>query len=251
MGKRLPEIFIVGTMKGGTTILHDYICTHPNVVAGTQKEIHYFSMYPTRGLDWYRDQFPDRPDSVLSIDASPTYFDVATMPTIPAYIKTAVPDARIILIVRDPVDRAISHFQHLRQVSHKELLTGIDANEFLSRPLERCYTQKEPSDSLLGLVLDFSLYDDKFGNYVNVFGREAILVLQNAALRQDAENTMRQVFSHCGLEWSPAPLFGEQRYLSGSQNLPIDPEVRRRLEALLMPRYERFLRRAGLPGKPA
>src|SRR5665213_166353 len=102
MGRRVPEIFIVGTMKGGTTILYDYICTHPRVLPGIQKEIHYFSLYADRELEWYLDQFPDRAEDCQSIDASPTYFDVAGMPTIPAYIKKASPSARIILIVRDP-----------------------------------------------------------------------------------------------------------------------------------------------------
>ena len=249
MGKRLPEIFIVGTMKGGTTILHDYICTHPKVVAGSTKEIHYFSLFPTRGLDWYLEQFPDRPEDTLSIDASPTYFDVATMPTVPAYIKAAAPDSRIILIVRDPVDRAVSHFQHLRLVSHKDMFTGIDASEFFSRPLERCFAPQDASDSLLAQVLDFSLYDDKFTNYARVFGRESILVLTNEELRSAPEKAMRQVFQHCRLDWSASPTFGEQRYLSGSQDLPVAPEARRRLEALLYPRYSRFLRRAGLPDR--
>lgn len=60
MGERMPEIFIVGTMKGGTTILYDYLLTHPRVVPGTEKEIHYFSLHTARGDNWYTHQFPDR-----------------------------------------------------------------------------------------------------------------------------------------------------------------------------------------------
>src|SRR6185312_12729174 len=110
MAKRMPEIFIVGTMKGGTTILYDYIRTHPKVIAGKSKEIHYFSLYSDRGAAWYLEHFPDRAEDVLSIDASPTYFDVAHTAAIPGFIKDAVPDARVLLIVRDPIERAISHF---------------------------------------------------------------------------------------------------------------------------------------------
>lgn len=247
MARRIPEIFIIGTMRGGTTILYDYICTHPRVLPGAQKEIHYFSMYPMRDLDWYLSQFPDRPDDHLSIDASPTYFDTATIPTIPAYIHKAAPSARIILIVRDPVERAISHFQHLRLVSHKDLFADIDINEFLSRPLERCHIRKDPSDYHLGLVLGFSVYDNKLTHYVRAFGRHNILVLTNESLRSDPQDAMRRVFAHCGLEWVPSPMFGVQGYLSGSQNLPVDRDVRARLEAILYPSYERFLLGAGLP----
>jgi hypothetical protein len=203
-------------------------------------------MYADRDLEWYLNQFPDRADDCQSIDASPTYFDVARMPTIPAYIKKAAPLARIILIVRDPVDRAISHFQHFRLVSDKALFVNIDVDEFFSRPLERCFTHQEQSDFHFSQVLDFSIYDDKFTNYVRVFGRDNILVLTNEGLRVDPEGTMRTVFQHCRLEWSPSEMFGVQRYLSGSQNLRIGSGVRARLEALLYPSYERFLRRADL-----
>lgn len=247
MERRGPEIFIVGTMKGGTTILYDYVCTHPRVLPGVQKEIHYFSLYPTREVGWYLDQFPERTVDQLCVDASPTYFDVATMPTIPAYIKKAVPAARIILITRNPVARAISHFQHLRLISHQELFKQVDINEFFSRPLERCYTHEDPSDAHLSQVLGFSVYDDKFTNYVHVFGRENVLVLTNEGLQSDPQATMRTVFEHCGLDWVPSDLFGVRKYQSGSESLAVSPDVRRRLEALLYPSYERFGRRAGLP----
>lgn len=247
MGRRVPEIMIVGTMKGGTTILYDYICTHPRVLAGTRKEIHYFSLYPVNGIDWYLDQFPDRPDDVLSIDASPTYFDVATMPTVPAHIKREAPDAKIILIVRDPVARAISHVQHLRAVSNKDLFATVDTDEFLSRPLERCFTQEHPTDYHLGYVLGFSVYDEKFNNYSRVFGPKNVLVLTNEELRSSPQDTMRKVFGHCGLDWVASDMFGLQKYLSGSEQLVVDDRVRERLKALLYPSYERFCKRAGVP----
>ena len=234
MSRRVPEIFIVGTMKGGTTILYDYLCTHPRVLPGRQKEYHYFSLYATRGIDWYIEQFPDRADEQLSIDASPTYFDVARMPTIPAYIQKAAPMARIILIVRDPVDRAISHVQHLRSVSHKELFTNVDINEFLNRPLRNCYTLPHATDTHLAHVLEFSLYDDKFANYVRIFGRENVLVLRNEDLAIDPAEAMKKTFSHCGLERVPSEIFGTRRYQSGSQGLPIEKRVRDRLRGLLV-----------------
>jgi hypothetical protein len=247
VNKRPPEIIIVGTMKGGTTILHDYICTHPRVVPGAQKEIHYFTLYPTKGVEWYLEQFPARAEETLSIDSSPTYFDVASGPTIPAWIKRDAPRARIILIVRDPVERAISHFQHFRTIVSKEAFADIDINEFFSRPISRCYTLQHPTDMNLRHVLMFSLYDEKFGNYAHVFGRENVLVVTNEGLRAEPTATMRRVFEHCRLEWAPSEMFGVQKYLSGSQKLVIDGEVRGRLEALLYPSYERFRRQAGLP----
>ena len=246
MALRVPEIFIVGTMKGGTTILYDYLCSHPLVLRGAQKELHYFSLFPDRDLDWYLNQFPDRPQGHMCVDASPTYFDVATMPTIPAYIKKAAPGSRIIVIVRDPVERAISHFQHFRLVSHATLFANINIDEFFSRPLERCFTYEEPTDFYFSQTLAFSIYEEKYSNYVRIFGRSNVLVLTNEGLRTKPQETMKAVFTHCGLEWSSSELFGTQRYLSGSQSLPIDPQVKARLESLLYPSYERFVRQSGI-----
>ena len=246
MSLRVPEIFIVGTMKGGTTILYDYISSHPRVVAGSQKELHYFSLFPDRGLDWYLGQFPDRPEDTLSIDASPTYFDLATSTAIPGHIKAAAPDSKVIIIVRDPIERAVSHFEHLRTISHRELFSGIEINEFFSRPLERLFVEITASDELFGYVVNFSLYYRKLMNFLKVFGKDRVLVLTNASLRTEAEPVMRRVFTHCGLEWAPSAVFGTERYLSGSRNIQLLPDVVERLAALLYPDYEKFCRVVGL-----
>jgi hypothetical protein len=246
MTQRVPEIYIVGTMKGGTTILFDYIEAHPRVLRGTQKEMHYFSMYADRELSWYISQFPDRPDDVFSIDASPTYFDTASMATIPAYLKKAAPNAKIILIVRDPIERAISHLEHLRTVSEREFFAEVDVDEFFMRPLERCYAPILPSDWMLSDVLAFSLYDLKFMNYVEVFGRDRILVVRNSELRGEPKATMRRVFAHCDLESYDSELIGQENYISGSRQIRLKQSTRDRLSGLLYPDYERFCRRAGI-----
>ena len=67
---RDPNFLIIGTMKGGTTALYDFICEHPNVLAAKQKEIHYYSLYPYKGRDWYLEHFPERDDGVVCGEAS-------------------------------------------------------------------------------------------------------------------------------------------------------------------------------------
>ncbi len=247
MSKRLPEIFIVGTMKGGTTILYDYLATHPRVTPGLAKEIHYFSLYSDRGLSWYLDHFPDRDETVFSLDASPTYFDVADTPSIPGFIKAAVPNAKILLIVRDPIERAISHFNHLKLVSHKDAFVGIDINDFFSRPISGCYTKSTPQDVHLDHVLSFSLYQFKFYYYRHAFGPENILVLRNEDLRTRPIETMERVFAHCGLEWVASDLFGQQRYVAGSDKLRLERHVHERLADLFYLNFKAFCAAAGVP----
>jgi len=108
-----PDIFIVGVMKGGTTVLHDYICTHPHISAGSQKEIHYFSLFYHEGPEWYANHFKDVNPKYRTIDASPTYYDATNTALIPRLIRNYTEDPRVILITRDPIQRAISQFVHL------------------------------------------------------------------------------------------------------------------------------------------
>ena len=105
-----PNIFITGVMKGGTTILHEYLCTHPEIQSGSQKEIHYFSLFYDQGPDWYQQHFEEIEEGCLTVDASPTYFDAANTPLIPKLIKGFSANPRVMVIVRDPIERAISQF---------------------------------------------------------------------------------------------------------------------------------------------
>ena len=246
MVRRMPEIFIIGIMKGGTTILYDYLCTHPRVVPGASKEIHYFSLYSDRGPEWYLSHFPERGERFLSIDASPTYFDVAYTPAIPGFIKSAVPNAKVILIIRDPVERAVSHFNHLKLVSYKDSFKDIDINEFFSRSLEGCYSKKTPYDEHLNNILLFSLYYHKFLWYTQVFGRANVMVLTSTELDTNPTETMQRIFKYCGLEWVPSSLFGVHRYVSDSDVSNLKASVRERLARLLYPDFKNFCLAAGL-----
>ena len=145
-----------------------------------------------------------------------------------------------------PVARAISHFQHLRTVSNKDLFADVDVNEFFDRPLERMFSLNHPTDIYFGYSILFSIYDDKLRNYYNVFGRDNVLVITNEDLLADPERTMRRVFDHCGLSWFSSELFGVKRYLSGSERIALDPKVRERLRQLFFPSYARFRQMAGL-----
>jgi hypothetical protein len=114
------------------------------------------------------------------------------------------------------------------------------------RPVERCYTRTDPVDTLLSYVLDYSIYDQKFANYVEVFGREPILVIPNDELRTEPRSTMRRVFEHCRLEWVDSEFFGAEDYVSGSRKIRLAPEVEQRLAELFYPSYRRFCQQAGI-----
>jgi hypothetical protein len=109
----LPTIIVAGGMRCGTTSLFDCLKDHPQVAPSRRKEVHFFDLQFARGPAWYRRQFaplrrlPDGTDS-RPLESSPYYM---FHPAVPARVRAVVPDARIVFLLRDPVERAISHFR--------------------------------------------------------------------------------------------------------------------------------------------
>ena len=103
----LPNFFIIGAMRSGTTALARYVGAHPDVFMAPEKEVHFFDRHHDRGLDWYRSRFAAHRGQPAVGEATQTYL---FMPDVPARIAAVVPDAKLIAILRNPVDRAYSHF---------------------------------------------------------------------------------------------------------------------------------------------
>ena len=245
-----PDIFITGVMKGGTTILHEYICTHPNIVSASQKEIHYFSLYYDRGPEWYAEHFAEVPVECRTIDASPTYFDVTNTPMIPRLIHAATPDPRVIVISRDPVLRALSHFVHFQTINKTPELQGVTADEFFSSPFEDAFRQTGKFGLALNHVLSFSLYSRKLSTYRQVFDKHQLLALDNDALRADAQLTMREVFTFLNEDHVDSDMFGVVKYSNRCALGELELPTFRKLADFLYADYRGYCADAGIEFMP-
>jgi len=111
----------VGAQKAGTSSLYSYMVQHPQVLPAARKEIHYFDRHYDKGLRWYRRHFPLRArlsSERLSGEASPYYL---FHPHAPRRIAETLPDARILMLLRNPANRAISHYFHEARVGREKL----------------------------------------------------------------------------------------------------------------------------------
>ncbi len=115
-----PRCFIIGTQKGGTSSLHTYLARHAQVAPPRLKELGYFSDHYDRSERWYRSNFPLRPCSGASvgIESTPEYL---FYPTVPERLYDFEPEARLIVILRDPVERAFSHYRHMVRIGVEPL----------------------------------------------------------------------------------------------------------------------------------
>ena len=117
----LPDFLIIGAQKGGTTSLYNYVQAQPCVAPAARKEVHFFDrrLNLNKGLTWYRGHFPTRVEQYsarhlrlqpfLTGEATPEYL---FLPHIPHIVARVLPVIKLILLLRNPVDRAYSQYQH-------------------------------------------------------------------------------------------------------------------------------------------
>ena len=106
----LPDFIVIGAMKSGTTSLHHYLSCHPDIAMTTVKEPTFFTAEGNwdKGLDWYRKQFGS--DGTLRGEVSPDYTKFPRHAGVPARMHATLPHAKLIYLVRDPIERLISHY---------------------------------------------------------------------------------------------------------------------------------------------
>jgi len=101
--RALPDAVILGAQKSGTSSLHNYLVQQPGMIEPLRKEVHYFDVNSGRGEAWYRAHFGRRGEPGLNIDSSPYYL---FHPAVPRRMHVLLPDAKLIVLLRDPVRRA-------------------------------------------------------------------------------------------------------------------------------------------------
>ncbi len=191
----LPNFFIAGAMRSGTTSLTRYLDAHPEVFVARQKEIHYFDLNYPKGIDWYREHFSTVGGESAIGDATPSYMylDYAVV-----RMAQAVPAARIIAILRNPVDRAYSHYQ-LRRAVGAEQLTFTEA------------IAAEPQRLALGdprracPYLDMSRYVRQLRHICTHFPREVVHVVLFEELRDEPQRTYSEVCRFLGVDHTFVP----------------------------------------------
>lgn len=201
--RRLPTTVIVGAQKAGTTQLYAYLVTHPRCFEAARKEVDYFSKHPERSVAWYRSRFPlafrvARKEGQV-MEASPSYLPT---PSALSMMREVLPKARIIVLLRDPVSRAFSHYQH-RKTRHLESRTFAEcvADEIRRAefPAELGTALRANAAPMLGYVAR-GYYALQLELLFKLFPRNKVLVMDSASLFKDTTAACERVFDFMGLE---------------------------------------------------
>jgi hypothetical protein len=184
-------------MKCGTTSLHRYLAAHPEIFMSREKELEFFTSWNQRerGLEWYEQQFPE--PAPLRGESSPIYTAWPHVLGVPEAIRATLPEVKLIYLVRDPVARIVSHYLHA-------FGRGDETRELADVAAEPDFADSR--------YVAQSRYAMQLDRYLALFDSSDVLVLQQEALDDDRQATLRTVFGFLGVdEEFSSPLF-QRRY---------------------------------------
>lgn len=173
----LPNLIIIGAQKCGTSSLHYYLNLHPEISMSREKELHFFSRerYWNRGIDWYKSHFIG--SKKIFGEASPSYTIYPFRKRVAERMYSVVPNARLIYMVRDPLDRMVSHYIHRYAIGWE------------SRPIEEALGQGAQS-----IYVAVSRYHMQLEQYLKYFPRSNILIITLEELFGHRQLTIEAVF---------------------------------------------------------
>lgn len=201
-----PTFLIIGAMKGGTTSLHSYLGEHPQIQMTAIKETNFFSGPPAgnpymggeeriAGLPEYEALFD--PTVEVRGEASPSYTMYPRRPGVPERIRELVPEAKFLYLVRDPIDRLVSHYLHS---------LSFDGEE---RPLREAL--EDFSDPECPFTCP-GFYAAQLERYLAQFPAERMLVIDQADLRDRRAATLSEIFAFLEVDRGfVSPRFEEER----------------------------------------
>jgi Sulfotransferase domain len=210
---RLPDFVIVGAMKSGTSSLHEYLDLLPDVCMSRPKEPAYFvpERFAWRDRAWYEAYFTAKPNAYLRGEASPHYTIRHVYPGVTERMHAVIPGARIVYLVRDPVERIRSEWMHhvARGRIHRSLSDELrDPESSVTFATSRYFWQLEP--------------------YLESFGPDRIFVASTEQLRADPAGTVERVCKFLGIE-APVPAQVADLHFNGSTEKRRPNAIGRRL----------------------
>jgi len=175
-GGALPNLLIIGAQKRGTTALHYYLRPHPEISMSRVKELNFFidELNWKRGPAWYRRHFDA--DAAVRGESSPDYTAHPYYPGVPDRMHSLVPDAKLVYMVRDPIERVRAQWIHhyANRVEHKpiEQAVAVPGTTYIPR----------------------SSYAMQLERFLERYPLERVLVIDQDELLNDRRETLRRVF---------------------------------------------------------
>jgi len=247
----LPDFALIGAPRSGTSVFYGVLTQHPNVERAAVKEVHYFDSYFDKGIEWYRQCFPPpkwkNGRSSITGEATPRYL---SHPLVPERMAQVVPEVRLIVLLRNPVDRAYSHYHLLvrrgnetrsfEEAIEEELAWLLDEENESSEHERHSSVSHGRSSNLLAT----GIYVDQLLRWRRFFGNEQMLVLKSEIFFERTTDTLKLVQDFLSL---PYRELDRQPHRTKKYHYePMDPATRKRLEDYFEPHNRRLYEYLGV-----
>lgn len=201
-----PSFLIIGAQKCGTTSLFYYLSQHSDLRMPIQKEIHFFDLQYDKGIEWYYSLFPKKPllKKMHAGEASPYYL---FHPLVAERVYKHLPKIKIIVLLRNPVDRAYSHFMHQKKLKNEFMDTFEKAIESESNRTDE--DEKKLIKGEIELSLPFQrysylkrgLYFKQINHWLQYFPIDQFYFIKSEDFFQNTVNELIQLYNFLGIKY--------------------------------------------------
>lgn len=254
-----PNFLIIGAQKCGTTSLHHYLCEHPDLFRSKKKEIEYFSndkKYKTGNYSYYHIQFPPLkylPINGVVFEATPEYI---YNPKCANRIYNYNPSIKLILLVRNPVDRAFSAWNFYRRMHERITLSNFylrfkeinpsmkkllcneqypSFEELIEKEIEKINTKP---NLLLSGIIQRGMYAVQIKNYFKIFNEKQILIIDNIELKTRPDMVLDRIANFVGLRPFDWTWYKNEKKQVGTYNTSLKSATRSYLSDFFTPHNE-------------
>jgi hypothetical protein len=245
-----PSFLIIGSQKCGTTSLYNYLAQHPNIIAAAKKEIHFFDCNYDKGYRWYKSHFCETnkhrdKKNVIAGEATPYYI---FHPHAPTRVKKTLPGVKLIVMLRNPVERAFSHYKHhvKYKVEPLSFIAAIKAeSERLAGELNKMIQNENYQSYNLQMFsyLHRGVYVDQLKRWFAYFSKEQFLILKSEDFFAEPENNFAKTLRFLGL---PEYKLMHYKKFNPSQAFSMDNSTREYLINYFRPYNENLYELLGL-----
>lgn len=235
----LPNVLVIGGQRCGTSSLYKYLGSHPEVGASLRKEVRFFTKYMVMGEDWYRSHFGlEVGPKKIFFEATPDYL---LDPRVPQRVAELMPGVSLIVLLRDPIVRAFSHYNHNRRLGVETLSFQeaiLQENHRIGPAWLKMLANDDiptPDEVLRYSYVRRGMYSLQLEEWLKYFPKDQFHVMRSEALYAQPQEELVRVFKFLQISHWDLGRFDNFSYISARPEAERIPEG---AKEILADRYE-------------
>lgn len=242
----LPDFFVIGPGRTGTSSLFHYLYQHPSISKSAYDELGFFDVNYHLGFNWYRSLFPSifnrffvkmKTKIFLTYDVTPSY---VRRPWVAKRIKDNFPKSKLIIVLRNPIDKSYSTYNlYVKQAGEARTFEEVikdDINKISN------WNVKSKDDEYFATKIENSIlargfYHEQLLVWYKLFSKDQILIISSEELSGDTRNTMNKIFRFLNLPEYEIP---NTKKINVSKSAPMNEETRKLLISFFKPYNEKL-----------